>query len=550
MTRRGLVAPQTLCPTTMSSPFAAKLGTNYCPRDAEVTEIKALLVEPTFRWKSLNNEIADMQRIIDKLAEERDALGAYIEAHKALISPLRRMPLDIIQEIFSACIPTHRNCVMSSKEPPVLLGRICSAWRTISLSTPHLWSKLHIIEPTAARDGMTSAFQEKVSQRLETMKAWLGRSGQCALSISFQCALQSHSADNIPPPENIFMQAIVSFASRWEDIEFTVSPSVLAPASQLTEADIPKLKSLRIYHMYERTPRAIQWESLGLLGASALSHVAITTNRFNVLALPLHWIQLRSISISETWNGETSVPPTTSETVLQLLSQCPELRSCRFWIQDDPENHSRAPIHVIEHPLLETFEIECGGDVPSVIHHLFSSLSLPGLRHLKIRGYCDSGTTLSQSPFPIFPATLDTFDINIEAFPRPSLGEVFRGLPDTLRTVRIQDLPPHHSPVDLRADTLTFLPPGLQELEIRVCSSFSDEQLLRFMQSRMTGGASRTLRRLHVAFSRQIEYDILPELRQFMEEGVRVELTYPPHQKMTNFSPWIGLDMDDRPEDS
>ncbi|KAJ7731339.1 hypothetical protein DFH07DRAFT_847509 [Mycena maculata] len=534
----------------MSSPFAAKLGTSYCPQNAEVTEIKAFLVEPTFRWKSLNDEIADMQRIINKLAEERDALGAYIETHKALISPLRRMPLDIIQEIFSACIPTHRNCVMSSKEPPVLLGRICRAWRAISLSTPRLWSRLYIIEPTAAHGGTTSAFLEKVSQRLETMKAWLGRSGQCPLSISFQCAPQS----NIPPAEQAFdhpfMQAIVSFASRWEDIEFTVLPSVLVPASRLTEGDVPKLRSLRVYNMYEHTPRAIQWESLGLLGASALSHVAITANRFNLLALPLHWIQLRSISISETWNGETSVPPTTSETVLQLLSQCPELRSCRFWIQEGPENHS-TPTRVIEHPLLEAFEIECGGDVPSLIHHLFSSLSLPGFQHLKIRGHCDNGTTLSQSPFLIFPVTLATFDINIEAFPRSSLVEVFRGLPDTLRTVRIHDLPPH-SPLssELRADTLTFLPLGLQELEIQACASFSDEQLFHFMQSRTTGGASRTLRRLRVDFSRQIQCDILPGLRQFVEKGIRVELTYPPRQKMTRFSPWIGLDMDDGPEDS
>jgi hypothetical protein len=40
-------------------------------------------------------------------------LGAYVDTHKALISPARRLPLDIIEEIFVACLPTHRNCVMS-----------------------------------------------------------------------------------------------------------------------------------------------------------------------------------------------------------------------------------------------------------------------------------------------------------------------------------------------------------------------------------------------------------------------------------------------------
>ncbi|KAJ6544218.1 hypothetical protein B0H19DRAFT_894535, partial [Mycena capillaripes] len=123
----------------MSSPFAPQLGTNYCPKDEEVLEIKALLVEPSLRLKRLDDEITDLQKAIDKLAEERNSLGAYVDAHKALISPVRRLPLDIIQEIFIACLPTHSNCVVSAIEAPVLLGRICSSWRAISLSTPRLW---------------------------------------------------------------------------------------------------------------------------------------------------------------------------------------------------------------------------------------------------------------------------------------------------------------------------------------------------------------------------------------------------------------------------
>ncbi|KAJ7252151.1 hypothetical protein B0H12DRAFT_961513, partial [Mycena haematopus] len=123
----------------MSSPFAAKLGTNYCPLDEEVFEIESLLVQPLSRLQDLDDRIADLQKAIDKLTEERTSLRAYVDAHRALISPVRRLPLDVLQEIFVACLPTHRNCVMSASEPPVLLGRICSSWRSISLSTPRLW---------------------------------------------------------------------------------------------------------------------------------------------------------------------------------------------------------------------------------------------------------------------------------------------------------------------------------------------------------------------------------------------------------------------------
>ncbi|KAF8138032.1 hypothetical protein K438DRAFT_1638576 [Mycena galopus ATCC 62051] len=116
----------------MSSPFASKLGTNYCALDEEVLEIQSLLVEPLSRLQSLDNRIAELQKAIDELAEERTAVQAYVDAHKALISPIRRLPPEMLQEIFVACLPTHRNCAMSTMEAPILLGRICSSWRVIS----------------------------------------------------------------------------------------------------------------------------------------------------------------------------------------------------------------------------------------------------------------------------------------------------------------------------------------------------------------------------------------------------------------------------------
>ncbi|KAJ7140794.1 hypothetical protein C8R44DRAFT_726512 [Mycena epipterygia] len=99
----------------MSSPFAPKLGTNYCPTDEEITEIQSLIFEPALRVQRLDDEIADLQKAIDKLAEERTSLNAYVEAHKALISPVRRLPFDVIQEIFVTCIPIHRERIEISQ---------------------------------------------------------------------------------------------------------------------------------------------------------------------------------------------------------------------------------------------------------------------------------------------------------------------------------------------------------------------------------------------------------------------------------------------------
>ncbi|KAJ7049990.1 hypothetical protein C8F01DRAFT_718781 [Mycena amicta] len=180
-----------------SSPFISKLGTNFCPTDDELKDISAYLAEPIEKLASLDTKIGYLQEALANVRIERDILHEHVEAHNALVSPLRRMPLDILQEIFVACLPTERNCVMSADEAPILLGRICSAWREIAYNTPRLWAKLHIFEPMVpsyySDAHILSAASQcavKLQQRAEVTKEWLTRSGDCPLSISFSCPNQ------------------------------------------------------------------------------------------------------------------------------------------------------------------------------------------------------------------------------------------------------------------------------------------------------------------------------------------------------------------------
>ncbi|KAJ7913524.1 hypothetical protein B0H13DRAFT_2468593 [Mycena leptocephala] len=263
----------------MASPFAFQLGTNHCPSDEEVLKIRAHLVQPIHRLKRLDDEIADLQRAIDKLADERETLGVYVEAHKALISPVRRLPLDIIQEIFMACLPTHRNCVMSASEAPVLLGRICSAWRAISLSTPPLWASLHIVEPmhSSGSEEPSTLIKEKMEQRLETTKTWLGRSGQCPLSISLESCPNNAFDDRRRPHPGYFLRALIPFASRWQHISFTAQPTSLNAMSLLAETDVPMLETIAIYH---HSSRNVKLENFGMLRSSRISSFSISGLNF------------------------------------------------------------------------------------------------------------------------------------------------------------------------------------------------------------------------------------------------------------------------------
>ncbi|KAJ6594658.1 hypothetical protein B0H19DRAFT_67244 [Mycena capillaripes] len=529
----------------MSSPFAARLGTNYCPKDEDIVDIKALLVEPSLRLKRLDEEIADLQKAIDKLAAEREELGTFVESHKALISPVRRLPLDIIQEIFVACIPTHRNCVMSASEAPVLLGRICSSWRAISLSTPRLWARLHVVEPLLGYGPAAELHEKKAAQRLEVTKMWLGRSGQCPLSIS----LQSGSDYDSPPvtpttvesPSSQLLEVLIGFASRWQHIILTTPASMLNKV-HLMVTEVPMLESVT----FQLPPGSVQWEPFELLSSPSISSFSVSGNSFVPDKLPLHWHRLTDITIS----GYAWESLLTSEMVLQMLSRCPELRSCQLAINDGAAAetllHSTVELRFL-HTLILDF-----GSVASKISRLFERLSLPELRTFILYGSADPGSPFSLAPFFGSWTRLENLTIASNTFSPSCLLETLRSLPSTLRRLTIIEIIEYGGPGveigPLDEDVLEVLAISRAPLEYLYisCSTISDEALLKFITARMTAESHAKLEHIAILFNRKMMFDILPSLESFIENGLDISIIYPPPLQTTStgFSPWQGLAMD------
>ncbi|KAJ7147978.1 hypothetical protein C8R46DRAFT_1359489 [Mycena filopes] len=521
-----------------TSPFASKLGTNYCPLDEELSQIRGLLVEPLSRLKELDGQIADLQRAMDELEAERDAVEAFIAPHKALGSPVRRLPLDIVQEIFVACLPTHRNCVMSAVEAPVLLGRICSAWRAISITTPRLWSRLHIVEPEPLGWGRPDGIlDEKVAQRLETTKTWLDRSGQCPLSISFQGSSSGSTAI-----QDRFMQTIIPLAPRWNDITLWVGNMVLDVFSDITENDVPLLRRLEVseYSVIEH--------SLALLKAPNLTELSFTGRHGEIPDVPVRWENLAHLSVGHT------LPCLVA---LELLSRCPQLQVCSLLIHLGDISMD-GPGGIVEVPLLHSLSIT--GFSPA-IEMMFRRLSLPDLRHLDVQGQpgnMGSELQLSIEDFLVGLAVssrLQTLRINTPMFTSSSIIQLFRSLPTSITCLHITDrmIPWGHDYADGIVDdeviaALTPTPdnpgscPALQELQIILCSSPSDAALLRFIEARMTLVSPSTLKKVAVKFRREKQVDIAADIQPLLNDGrLQVITSYTSPPVFGSYSPWLGL---------
>ncbi|KAJ7758533.1 hypothetical protein DFH07DRAFT_919284 [Mycena maculata] len=536
------------------SAFSSKLGTNYCPRDDEVAEIRAILVGPSTRLKRLDDEIAELNRAIDNLTDERDSVRAYVDAHRALISPVRRLPLDVIQEIFMACTPAHRDCVMSAFEAPVLLGRICSSWRMISLSTPRLWSRLHIAIPARpsqlADDGHRivnlPGYEEKLTQRLETTKTWLGRSRQCPLSLS----VNSENASDAPPGSSALpiAQTLLAFTSRWQHISLHGPTEFLQILSTIAEKDVPMLETLKVKAVRQRRTSALQqtqWGSFGILRGQRLSNVTFNGLSSNPLSFPLRWEHLTSFAIANP-HPIVARDMLTSAKVMQMLSGCARIRECQLAADGGSENST------LILPSLHLLHITAAGIVDLTIRHLLNRLSLPELRHFEFFGRAE-GNVVDFAPFLAMSTSLETIEIETQTFTKSSLMGLFHALPPTMKHLRIVNSHRRSEWVKALDDeafsalipstnSLAVSCPALQELRIPHCS-ISDKALLRFITARMAAQPV-TLKRVEIGFNREMEVDIRTDIQRFVEDGLKVSITYRPGligPKIWQSSPWQGL---------
>ncbi|KAF7364862.1 hypothetical protein MVEN_00356500 [Mycena venus] len=271
------------------SPFVDRLNTNYVPSESEIPEICALLVDPTAELAKLDAQIQEIEITLSQLKEKRTLLKAPIDAHRALISPMRHVPLDVLHEIFLSCLPSEHNALIDPAEAPLLLGRICRHWRSVSHATPMLWSSIHIPFLSYRYHSPTP-----LSKLAKLVEAWLERSATCSLSVSlFDPTNQSDPNSETHP----LISQLLSISSRIRHLKMSGDAQFLRPLLHLGVESLPLLKSIHI----QTTTNMIfdgHLEAANVFQAPTLENVSLRIYEWvHPLTLPLRWLQLTGLSL-------------------------------------------------------------------------------------------------------------------------------------------------------------------------------------------------------------------------------------------------------------
>ena len=107
--------------------FAALLQNNDAPSASTILEVTESLKVPLNELQEVEAKIQRLDELMQTMKTKRQSIQKIIDDHNIILSPARRLPPDVLHEIFFHCLPTHHNLVMKISESPLLLTRICSS---------------------------------------------------------------------------------------------------------------------------------------------------------------------------------------------------------------------------------------------------------------------------------------------------------------------------------------------------------------------------------------------------------------------------------------
>ncbi|KAJ6512792.1 hypothetical protein C8R45DRAFT_327316 [Mycena sanguinolenta] len=504
-----------------NSPFVDRLNTNYVPSDSDIFQIRAILVYPENELARIDGRIEEMEVALAQLKEQRASLMGPIAAHKALLSPIRRVAHDVLVEIFLSCLPSEHNALIDPAEAPLLLGHICRHWRCLVYSTPMLWRSIHI----PSLDYLQTP-PNALSRLEKIVKEWLERSATCSLSVSF------FDSTNFVPNlgKHPLILQLLPFSRRLRHLTFTGDAPFLRPILRLDSEDLPLLQTLRTNFPYSIA------DSLDAFRIPTIRDIALCMPAEPHL-LPLPWSQLTKLRLEcdrvHTDHGRDGGLDIGG--AFDVLRRSPNLIHCELKVNAVREN-AKLDISPIVLPHLQTLLL------PVVSYHPFDKwgwcLIAPKLRYLQV-GY-QKVTAKRLPPNQGMRASIDP-----RYFALSGLHELLQSFPMISHLELPSTARPHDGYGSLLDSLLAFFGPThefcpmLSRLVIlRPSHMLSDATVLAFVKARMA--MATPLKHIRVQFIRPMELDLMPELQSFISDGLEVVLEYPVLQ--WEFKPLAGLD--------
>ncbi len=378
-----------IIPTLHTPRIEQLISTNEPPLDFDEVPLRDIVNQGHQVLSDLDAKIADVDGILQQLIRERSQAADNLAIAKNILHPIRRLPTDVLREIFLACVQSPVECLfsllrndsMNLLEGPWPISHVCRRWRDIAINTPRLWSCISLLFPMDA--SRTLGFTLMLGCYIER-----SRNLELTLSVCADDDVSDHSA----------LALLLSTCRRWKDVALILPTAT----SQTLSFCRGSFRNLRYLHAgLNRDGYTLSMDPLldAFEYSPNLTHIALSNvgDPFQIYCLP--WSQITVYDGADGPDDEdiTETPH------LHALTKMPLLESARLFC----DKHSTIPVSGRVHlPRLQNLTLDEGyAAVAGSLSQCFSALSLPSLTELRLV-YANYRNSV-QLPSIIYPTGID-----------------------------------------------------------------------------------------------------------------------------------------------
>ncbi|KAJ7141734.1 hypothetical protein C8R43DRAFT_587413 [Mycena crocata] len=318
-------------------------------------------------------EIARLTAKLTRMQADRAVLQAHYTDCCGLFAPIRRLPAEILLEIFRLCwssfkdasdnldmrdYPKATDLSLLANSPVLALSQVCARWHSIAMSAGILWDTIELDESIWAPPSRTETI-------MDLLRAALTRGGECPLRVIVYGAN--------PPPA---LELLAQHSERWRKAEFICPLPVLKNLSGL-KGRFPVL------HTLEVSSWASPQEQLDLFEvAPSLTSLTISGQLLRTAATPPR----PQFSVCKCIDLEDATEIATATSFMSDMSSGTSFGLViHFTSGTTPIDLTLPPISSDIRNLSMGARGDFGGGEACIqaLHHIFASLTLPHLHRLE-----------------------------------------------------------------------------------------------------------------------------------------------------------------------
>ncbi|KAK0440594.1 hypothetical protein EV421DRAFT_1815848 [Armillaria borealis] len=247
--------------TTETTAFPRQLQarSDYVPSASDVHQIKESLSAIEKEVQRYDDELFRLYTLVAQRESEQRELKLNAEKCRSILAPIRRLPNEMLSEIFAQCCKQgdeYANCISDTRTLSAMsISLVCSRWRSLAIPMKSLWA-VFPINPTAV-----STFT------LQCLQMYISRSGDVPLTIQVPPVYGNVTAAALDGASEFF-NVLVDAAPKWRKMdigsvyfdqrlspikhhlqnleELNVDSDCLLATDHDIFADAPKLRTLSI----------------------------------------------------------------------------------------------------------------------------------------------------------------------------------------------------------------------------------------------------------------------------------------------------------------